>query len=316
MTVEKHAARLVAAVLAVTVVLVVGLAGDVMAAPPNITIDHPLTGSSTANQTPPFSGTTDDILDPVTLYIYAGVGTSGSPVQTLTVLAPLEGAWETEPESALEPGQYTAIAEQTNVEPPAGQSAPVTFTVDTSPPSVSIASVPSPTNDSTPTLTGGAGTAAGDDATVTVAIYEGGSTSGSPVRTVGGTVSGSSWTAGPVASLPDGVYTAQVSQGDEAGNIGKSGAVAFTVDTTPPTVTINSVPSPTHDPTPMLAGGGGTAVGDESTVTVTIYEGGSVAGAIATSKSVPVSGGGWSYTVMMRRSRWRSTKAARPPAVR
>jgi hypothetical protein len=298
MRVEKHVARLVAAVLAVTVVLVVGPAGDVMAAPPNITIDHPLTGSSTANQTPPFSGTTDDILDPVTLYIYAGVGTGGSPVQTLTVLAllqltPLEGTWATEPESALEPGQYTAVAEQTNVEPPAGQSAPVTFTVDTSPPSVSIASVPSPTNDSTPTLTGGAGTAVGDDPAVTVAIYEGGSTSGSPVRTVGGTASGSTWTAGPVASLPDGTYTAQVSQGDEAGNIGKSAAVTFTVDTTPPAVSLASVPSPTKDSTPTLTGGAGTATGDDPTVTVMIYEGGSASGSPVRTVEGAVSGSTW-----------------------
>jgi hypothetical protein len=298
MTVEKHVARLVAAVLAVTVVLVVGATGDVMAAPPNITIDHPLTGSSTANQTPPFSGTTDDILDPVTLYIYAGVGAGGSPVQTLTVMAlleltPLEGAWAAEPESALEPGQYTAVAEQTNVEPPAGQSAPVTFTVDTSPPSVSIASVPSPTNDSTPTLTGGAGTAAGDDPTVAVAIYEGGSTSGSPVRTVGGTVSGSTWTAGPIVSLPDGTYTAQVSQGDEAGNTGQSAAVTFTVDTTPPAVSLGSVSSPTKDSTPTLTGGAGTAAGDDPTVAVAIYEGGSASGSPVRTVAGTVSGSTW-----------------------
>jgi len=298
MTVEKHVARLVAAVLVVTVVLVVGATGDVMAAPPNITIDHPLTGSSTANQTPPFSGTTDDILDPVTLYIYAGVGAGGSPVQTLTAIAlleltPLEGTWAAEPESALEPGQYTAVAEQTNVEPPAGQSAPVTFTVDTSPPSVSIASVPSPTNDSTPTLTGGAGTAAGDDPTVAVAIYEGGSTSGSPVRTVGGTVSGSTWTAGPIVSLPDGTYTAQASQGDEAGNTGKSATVTFTVDTTPPAVSLGSVSSPTNDSTPMLTGGTGTATGDDPAVTVMIYEGGSTSGSPVRTVGGAVSGSTW-----------------------
>jgi hypothetical protein len=301
MTVRKHVARLVAVVLAVPVVLVVAPASVAMAAPPNVTIDHPLAGSSTNDQTPPFSGTTDDILDPVTLDIYAGASAGGSPVQTLTVpvllgLAPLEGTWAAEPESALEPGQYTAVAEQTNIEPPAGQSAAVTFTVDTTAPAVSLGSVPSPTSDSTPTLAGGAGTAVGDDPTVAVRIYEGGSASGSPVRSVEGAVSGSTWTAGPVATLPDGVYTAQASQGDEAGNTGMSAAVTFTVDTTAPTVTINSVPTPTHDPTPMLVGGAGTAVGDESTVTVTIYEGGSVAGAIVKSESVSVSGGGWSYT--------------------
>ncbi len=301
MTVERNVARVAAAVLAMLGVLVMGSTGIAMAAAPNVAIDAPVAGSSTNNQTPPFSGTTDDILDPlVTLNIYAGAVAGGSPVQTLPVLAlveiaPLEATWAVAPES-LEPGQYTAVAEQTNVELQTGQSAPTTFTVDTTPPAVSLDSVPSPTSDSTPTLTGGAGTATGDDPAVTVAIYEGGSASGSPVRSVEGAVSGSTWTAGPVATLPDGVYTAQASQGDEAGNTGKSGAVAFTVDTTPPAVTINSVPSPTHDPTPMLAGSAGTAVGDESTATVTIYEGGSVGGAIATSKSVSVSGGGWSYT--------------------
>jgi hypothetical protein len=298
MTVRKNVARLVAVVLAVPVVLVVAPAGVAMAVPPNVTIDHPLAGSSTNDQTPPFSGTTDDILDPVTLYIYAGASAGGSPVQTLTVpvllgLAPLEGTWAAEPESALEPGQYTAVAEQTNIEPPAGQSAPVTFTVDTTAPAVSIDSVPSPTNDSTPTLTGGAGTATGDDPTVAVAIYEGGSVSGSPVRTVAGAVSGSTWTAGPVATLPDGVYTAQASQGDEAGNTGKSGTVTFTVDTTAPAVSIDSVPSPTNDSTPTLTGGAGTAAGDDPTVAVAIYAGGSVSGSPVRTVAGTVSGSTW-----------------------
>jgi hypothetical protein len=301
MTVGKHVARLVAAVLAVPVAIAVVPAGVAMAAPPNVTIDDPLTGSSTTDQTPPFSGTTDDVLDPVTLNIYPGASAGGLPVQTLTVLAllelgSLEGAWAAEPESALEPGQYTAVAEQTNLEPQAGQSAPVTFTVDTTPPAVSLDPVPSPTNDSTPTLTGGAGTATGDASTVAVAIYEGGSVSGGPVRTEEVTVSGSTWTAGPVASLPDGTYTALAEQSDEAGNTGKSTAVTFTVDTTPPAVSLGSVASPTNDPSPTLAGSADVGVGDESTVMVRIYEGGSVGGASVASKSVSVSGGGWSYT--------------------
>jgi hypothetical protein len=301
MTVERNVARVAATVLAVLGVLVVGSTGVAMAAAPNIAIKAPLAGSSTNNQKPTFSGTTDDVLDPVTLHIYAGTNTAVLPVQTLIVLAPLqvapqEATWEVTPESALEPGQYTAVAEQTNAELQTGQSLAVTFRVDTTPPSVSIDSVGSPTKNSTPTLTGGAGTAPGDDSTVVVRIYEGGSTSGSLVRTVGGAASGPTWTAGPVTSLPDGVYTAQVSQSDEAGNTGKSAAVTFTVDTTPPGVSIDSVASPTKDSTPTLTGGAGTAPGDDSTVVVTIYEGSSVGGAIAASKSIPVNGGGWSYT--------------------
>jgi hypothetical protein len=294
-----------AAVFSVLVVLVVGSEGAAMAATPNVTIDAPLTGSSTNNQKPTFSGTSDDVLDPVTLDIYAGASAGGSPVQTSTDLAPLEIApheatWSTAPESPLEPGQYTAVAEQTSPEPPTGQgpgqSAAVTFTVDTSPPAVSIDAVLSPTKDPTPTLSGGAGTAVGDDSTVTVEIYEGGATSGSLVRTVGGTVSGSTWTAGPVASLADGTYTAQVSQSDEAGNIGDSSAVTFTVDTSPPSVSMHTVASPTNDATPTLSGGEGVATGDDPGVTVTIYEGSSVAGKVVALQSASVDGSEWSYT--------------------
>ncbi|HEY2282747.1 MAG TPA: hypothetical protein VGH60_04255, partial [Solirubrobacteraceae bacterium] len=174
------------AALTVLAALVVGCTGVAMAAAPIVAIVTPVAGSSTHEQKPQFSGTTGDVLDPVTLHIYAGTDTNASPVRTLVDLAPLEVApseasWATTPESPLEPGQYTAVAEQTNFEPQTGQSSPVTFTVDTTPPLVSLGSVPSPTNDSTPTLTGGAGTAVGDGSTVTVKVYEGGSTSGSLV---------------------------------------------------------------------------------------------------------------------------------------
>ncbi len=91
MTVERNVGRVVAATLLVLAVLLALSAGVAMAAPPDIAIDAPLTGSSTNDQTPPFSGTTDDVdvLDPVTLDIYAGTDTSVAPVQTLVDLAPL-----------------------------------------------------------------------------------------------------------------------------------------------------------------------------------------------------------------------------------
>jgi len=300
MTVERNVARAAAAVLAVLVMLVVGPAGVAMAAAPNIAIDAPLTGSSTNNQTPFFSGTTDDVLDPVTLHIYAGASATGSPAQTVVVLAPqeltpTEATWTTAPGSALEPGQYTAVAEQTNAEPATGQSPAVTFMVDTSPPSVSIDSVASPTKDSTPTLTGGAGTATGDDAAVTVAIYEGSSVSGSPVRTVGGAVSGSTWTAGPVMALADGTYTAQVSQSDAAGNTGKSAGMTFTVDTTPPvvSVTVPAAGAVLNSSTPTVSGLAGQASGDDPSVTLRLYAGSTVSGSPMQTVKVTPSGASW-----------------------
>ena len=297
MTVERNVARVAVATLVALAGLVVGSTGVAMAAAPNLAIVDPVAASSTHEQKPQFSGTTDDALDPVTLRVYAGTDTTASPVQTLVDPTPLEVAlaeatWSTTPES-LEPGQYTAVAEQTNAESETGQSPAVTFTIDTTPPVVSFASVLSPSKDATPSFTGGAGTAVGDASTVAVEVYEGSSISGSPVRTVDGAVSGSTWTAGPVASLADGTYTAQASQSDQAGNVGTSTAVTFTIDTTPPVVSFASVLSPSKDATPSFTGGAGTAVGDASTVAVAVYEGGSVSGSLVRTVDGAVSGSTW-----------------------
>ncbi|MGA8365311.1 MAG: Ig-like domain-containing protein [Solirubrobacteraceae bacterium] len=298
MTVERNVALVAAAVLAVLAVLVMGSTGVAMAAAPNVAIDAPVAGSSTNNQMPPFGGTTDDVLDPVTLHVYAGTDTTGSPVQTLIDLAPLEIApgeatWVTAPES-LEPGQYTAVAEQTNAEPATGQSLAVTFTIDTAPPAVSIGPVVSPTRDSTPSLVGGAGTAVGDDATVTVSVYEGGSVGGVIAVTKSVVVSAGGWSYTP-PTLADGTYTAQVSQGDEAGNTGESAAVTFTVDTTAPVVAV-TVPvagAVLNSSKPTISGLAGQVSGDDPSVTLKLYAGSTVSGSPVQTDKVTPSGANW-----------------------
>ena len=114
MTAGRNLARAVATVLAVLLALVLGC-GVALAAEPVLTIEHPVTESYTNNQTPTFSGTTSDTLDPVTLKIYEGSAT-GRLVQTRTDPAPLEtgfleASWEVTP-TTLEQGEYTAVAEQ------------------------------------------------------------------------------------------------------------------------------------------------------------------------------------------------------------
>jgi hypothetical protein len=291
-----HLARALAALVVALVALVALAWGSVglAQAAPTITIEHPLAGSFTKSQTPTIGGTTDDSLDPLTLHIYVGESTVGPPVQSQTLPLPAL-AWETVPETALAPGQYTVLAEQTNGVPETGVSAPVSFTVDPTPPEVSIDSVPSPTKDSTPTLTGGAGTDAGDHSTVEVTIYRGGSVGGEIVASEGVSVIGSGWSY-TAPHLSDGTYTALARQGDEAGNTGFSGSVTFTVDTTAPAVSIDPVATPTDNPTPTLTGGAGTSAGDSTTVVVTVYKGGSVGGSVAASQGVPAIGSGWSYT--------------------
>src|SRR4029077_20285460 len=81
------------------------------------------------------------------------------------------------------------------------------------------------------------------------------------------------WSVG--VSLGDGTYTAVAEQA-ELGETGSSLPVTFTVDTTPPKVTMNPVPSPSNNAKPTLAGSIGTEEGDEASVTVTILKGSSV----------------------------------------
>ncbi len=277
----------------VLVALAVGPVALATAAP-NLTIEQPQSGSASTNDLPVFGGSSEDELDAVTVKVYAGPSAEGEPVRTLvTLFAPSEGKWEVADEAPLEPGVYTAVAEQ---ETEGAVSEPVTFTiesVDTTTPTVSIEPVASPTNDATPTLTGGAGIEPGDG-TVIVTVYEGPTTAGAIASTGEANTEGAAWDYTP-AELPDGTYTAQATQEDAAGNTGTSASVTFTIDTTPPTVSIEPVTSPTNDATPTLTGSAGTEPGD-GTVTVTIYEGPAAEGEIASAGPATGEGSTWKYT--------------------
>ena len=299
MTAGRNVARALVTALVMLAVLVAAMTGTAMAAAPDITITQPLTGTSTNELNPAFSGTSNDTLDPVTLSIHAGASAGGTLIQTQTQLVPVEiapgeASWEIALETGLAPGQYTAVVEQTS-DAELGMSNAVTFTVDTTPPAVSINAVASPTKEAEPTLTGGAGVEAGDEPSITVTIHEGSSVTGKLVASGSVPVTGGTWSY-TSSHIGDGTYTAQATQRDEAGNVGTSAAVTFRVDTTKPLVSMNTVASPTKNAEPTLSGGAGVAVGDEPTVTVTIYAGASVGGTIAAADDVTVKGGAWSYT--------------------
>jgi hypothetical protein len=240
MKATRVALRTVAAVPAVLLVLALGNGGVALAAGPNITIEHTFSGSATDQQTPTFTGMTNDILDIVTLKIYAGANATGSPVQSSTVLPvpvrlralPSEATWTVALGTALKSGQYTALAEQTSSFTHTGKSSTVTFTVDVTPPLVVIAA---PADNailtvSRPTFSGTAGQADGDRQSVALAIYSGSSVSGNPVAPpLDVTPVGGAWTTGSAGpQLADGIYTAQVSQSDELGNVG-TGTVTFAI---------------------------------------------------------------------------------------
>jgi hypothetical protein len=241
------------------VALVLGCAGTALAAAPVLSITHPESGSSTGDQQPLFQGTSDDPSDSVLLQIHAGASSSGTLVQTATVPTPLElgpesATWEVTPASALAPGEYTAVAEQTNVFSEIGEGSPVTFTIDATP-VVSIATVSHPTNDPTPTLSGSASNGPGDDTAVAVTVYSGASTGGTVAASEVVSRTGSSWEYTPSAPLAEGEYTVRATQEDEAGEVGESAPMTFAVDTTAPNVSMNAVSSPTGSE-PTLTGGG------------------------------------------------------------
>jgi hypothetical protein len=85
----------------------------------------------------------------------------------------------------------------------------------------------------TPVISGTAGNAAGDATTVVVRVYAGASVTGAAVQTLNAGRTATTWSATPT-TLADGVYTAQATQADTAGNTATSPPRTFTVDTALP----------------------------------------------------------------------------------
>lgn len=177
-----------------------------------------------------------------------------------------------------------------NVGPPASRG----WTVDTTPPPVAITSpaAGTATSDLTPAITGTAGTATGDGATVTVRLYAGTGTGGDPIRQGSATVGANGgWSFVVAQALPLGQYTATASQSDDVGNVGSAGARTFTVDVDLPTVRLTAPAngSATTDSTPLFSG-----TADQPAVTVSVYAGTETTGTPVQVLSATAVGGAWS----------------------
>jgi len=227
------------------VVVAVGPVATATAAPPIVTITSPLNGSVSNKQAPSFSGHTEEADGEVTLKIYAGPTAQGTVIQALsTRLFSPGGTWSVGPAKLLKDGTYTAQATQVASE--TGASSPVTFTVDTAPPTVTLNPPESPSDNATPSFTG----TASDTTPVTVQIHAGATENGTVVSMATATGTGAGWTSGDASpTLPSGEYTAVATQESSLGNPpGWSGPVTFTV--TPPPV---STPAVVPPPTPPVA---------------------------------------------------------------
>src|SRR5262249_54531924 len=204
----------------------------VITASPTVTLARP--ESPSGNTTPSFTGTASDT-GTVTINIYQGERAEGTPV-SFAAATGTGGAWTSGHASpALQSGTYTAIASQpSSVGNPEGVSATVTFTVDTSSPTVGLDQPESPSNKTQPTFSGSASAAT----TITVHIYD---SSQSEVASASAVPSGGKWSSSTAApALKDGTYSAVATEVSPLDNPdGVSNSVSFTVNTQPPVVTLN-----------------------------------------------------------------------------
>ncbi|MGZ6644336.1 MAG: beta strand repeat-containing protein [Solirubrobacteraceae bacterium] len=258
---------------------------------PSLTLAAPAPGSATQSRTPAFSGaagTATGDLSQVVVKVYAGAGTGGAVVQTLTPTA-AGATWSATPAS-LADGVYTVQATQSDQAGNATLSAAVTFAVDNVAPAPTVSTPSGSVATTTPTLSGTAGTATGDDATVKVEILSGASV----VQTQTVARSGASWSTTPFPALGQGTYTVRVTQGDWAANSATSSSVSFTVDTVAPAAPAVTAPSVwATSTTPTISGTAANGAGDDTTVTVEILSGATIVQTL----SAPRSGTTWSVAV-------------------
>ena len=232
---KRSTARRPCLVLAgVLTALVLLLPASALAQPPHLTIEVPRDGSVTSNSTPKFRGTTDDIfdelheeaIDPVKLEIMSGE----SVVQSLATSQNSE-AWSAVA-APLGDGTYTAQAVQTNALSEEGRSEPpVTFTVDSTPPQITMSALTGSASSSSGSYSvgGSAGTRDGDLPAVTLQLFAGAAIgTQAALETLVVQASAGSWSAS-FGGLAPGTYTAQAAQSDRAGNTGSSAPLTFVV---------------------------------------------------------------------------------------
>jgi hypothetical protein len=255
--------------------------------PPAVTLSGPSSRSN--DRTPSFSGSASEAT-PVTVQIYQGARPEGVVVATVTAQGN-RGEWtsgDIKPQLPDGKHTYTALATQASeIGNPPGNSGPVTFVLDTEPPAITLTALPSPSSVTTPAFSG----TASEATEVTVEIFEGPKAEGAIIATATATGTGQGWSSGDATpALGDGTYSARATQQSAIGNAaGESAPVTFSVDTSPPTVTLNAVPSPSGNVTPSFSG----TASDHSLITIDIYAGSHPEGAVIASATAEADGGEW-----------------------
>jgi len=218
--------------------------------PPVITV--PGAGMTVVSDTPIISGTGQVPGDTITVS-----DEHGNTVCTATVHA--DKSWTCLPAAALSDGSHTLTAVEEDADGNTGTpSAPLQFTIDTTPPTISVPGDGMTVVSDTPVISG-TGTAAGD--TITVTDGNGHTVCVATVQ------ANKTWSCKPVSPLGPGDQTLTATETDQGGNTGDpSTTITITVDTTPPSITGPADGDLTNNDTPTISGTG-TAEGDTVTVT-------------------------------------------------
>jgi hypothetical protein len=263
-----------------------------------VKLTSPSNGSVFTNGAPQFSGhasTAFNASSTITVQVFSF--TSGALVQTLTTTAGPDGSFSAAPNGPLPNGNYLAVASQDDPLGQTNNSAPVSFSLGIIAPSVNLNSLGGAAlTTSSPTFTGRAGTRATDANSVTVLIYPGASASGTPVQSTTGSVNSDGSFSVPASSpLADGRYTA-IARQSTVGTVGFSSPVTFRIKTHGPGVTFIYPASSGWDAGKHIkfSGQAGTALGDTSSVVVTLRPGKRVAGQVIGQLHIPVRGTTWS----------------------
>ena len=208
--------------------------------PPAITLSTPPSPSN--DVAPTFSGTTSETTA-VTIEIFEGEQPEGKLVASALAPPAAAGSFTSgEASPALSDGTFTAVASASStIGNGVGRSAPVTFSVDTASPVVTLNALVSPSADRVPSFSG----TATDDTPVAVSVYRGGATSGKPVAVSQAEVADGEWaTSKTNPALEWGEYTAVATQTSSIGNpAGTSAAIRFAVEPIGPTVATEAASS-------------------------------------------------------------------------
>jgi PKD domain len=236
-----HGIPLVIIAVLLTALAMVG-AATAWADGPFLAIEHPESGSVLRERSPTFAGVTSEPCDPFDLEnpVTLEIEDSSKQVKRLAASETSEcGSHWSVTSEALADGSYVARATQIESWPghSEGSSEPVSFTIDSTPPNVTLTAPAngSSTGGTSITASGAAGAAGGsspDSPNVSVALFAGTSTGSQPQETQVVQRTGETWSA-TFGGLSPGTYTLQATQSDDVGNTGTSSAATFTVTPAP-----------------------------------------------------------------------------------